>query len=267
MGAFVAVDNWYLYSPWRRLSRVLNIYRNIRRSLRIDELVVFEDLQLKRHRSGSRLLKKAETLADKVSSSSSLQNILAAASRSRSLNLGNIRPQVLEDELIPYLEYVLLADRKGNVENPPSGGRIRVDNRVRSRIKALLKGATLIDMTAVNPSGYAHYLVERVRKILRIPRLVRRTSKGANLNALIREVKSTYCDRYGSSCPVIERGQSLELQHRDDVMLAAEILGYHEDSGKPGLVFVIPHEFECFSHAISVIEAKTNRKIKKIPHG
>ena len=266
MGAFVAVDNFYLYSPWPRLQPVLDVVRRALEYGGVSKLVIFEELQLVVHRRGERVRSKLEVFTFRIQEPV-LKRVFERALRQGRLVIDDVLRVGVSDELIPMLEYSLLANAEtGSVENVPGDGTIRIDDVVKKRVRGLLRGVSLLSLFNFNPYSYSTYLVERVRRILSVQhKSIEPCLEQGGVNSIASEVEKRYCGRLGDSCPVIRRGDRLLSQHLDDVRLATEILGYHDRTKEAGMVLTLFRPYECFACTIEYVSEITNGRILKIP--
>lgn len=184
---------------------------------------------------------------------------IAIRKKARELDFLDLVYRGISDEQITILEYLLLADDFGRVNEKilREDTRIRLTEVVRRRIANLGKSLP----PGIDPNKYRDYLITRVSKVLdvQIYRDYPPKESLIDIKDLITQAKIDLCDSEEAKrkCAIVRKSGGLE-QHRDDVELAIAVTTYSVKKESLIVVPKLPSNYECFHHIIKYIARQRN---------
>ncbi|ADM28471.1 hypothetical protein Igag_1674 [Ignisphaera aggregans DSM 17230] len=253
------LDSYYFYS-WVRLLLVDIRKRIRRRTIKVESILFFEDLQLRTMSLETFRNKIIHILQHRIINELYIQTVVKR--RMKRIDLLDILNRGINDEQIPLIEYLLIADDNGKVNYEDVSGDviITIDDRIRRRIANLVKFL----YPQLSPFKYREYLITKVEKILGIPieRELQPTPLIRDVSELINDIEKNLCSSAEARerCRVVRELKTIR-NHSDDVVLTLAIATYTKNRNIPILVIPkLPINYECFHHTIKYIREKENLK-------
>jgi len=257
------LDSYYFYS-WIRLL-MKGVKERVRDKGRVESILFFDNLQVRVLSLEVFQSKVTHILQHKIIKEL-YTRIVIKGRKIKKINLRDLLNKGVNDEQIPLIEYLLLADDNGKVsENDIKGGvEIKVDDRVRKRIISLAK----FSYPSISPSKYREYLIARVERVLgiRIEREFSPTTLIKGIDELVNDIEKDLCNsaEARNRCEVVKESGTVR-NHKDDAVLALAVATYAKTKNIPVMVVPkLPVNYECFHHTIKYIREKENLKEKLI---
>lgn len=254
------LDSYYYYS-WIRLYNS-GVKERIEEEIKkrgIRRAIIFNDLQLPVP-SVKRLEDKIIALQQGIISYLNEKFVVKRSSKrsSKKIDLLKLINRGISDEYIPLVEYILLCDDSGNIDDKMirKDPEIVVTDDIRRRIADLSKSV----YPSINPHKYRDYLITRVSKVLGI-RVDKEQYPGDPIidpDVLISEAKVSLCDSEEAKkgCDVVKRSKNV-FNHPDDVRLAVAVATYARKTSPLLVVPKLPANYECFHHLVKYVRQKT----------
>lgn len=262
------LDSYYYYS-WMRLytAEVKELVKREKKRRNIDQVLFFENLQLP--------IFPVQKLEDKIVTvlqhrivkkiMDELYDQVVIRKSKRRISLLELHSRGISDEHIPIIEYLLLADDSGRVEEGVihESAEIRINDTVRRRVSNINK----LSYPQVNPIKFRDYLITRVARVLNMKIVREQAPKELILRYedLINQAEAELCgsDEARMGCEVVRRSNSIR-NHTEDVRLALALATYVTRVEPLVVVPKLPANYECFQHMLDYIRQKIRLENKLV---